>query len=135
MRLALRNQERKIKQAILETIAVSNIRLTISDVEKRLAKEHQISREDTQSVNKNLINERELTYIHELGHSFLEKSFHKPLRIGEAIVIKPPECQFDPAEKERVINLHSGASFGTGRHPSTRLSLKSLEYILNREKP
>jgi len=79
---------------------------------------------------KKLIENGELVYTYEFGCSFLEPSFEKPVRISDYIVVKPEKTSF-PAEKDDiVITLQKGASFGSGRHPSTRLAVKAMESIL-----
>ena len=49
------------------------------------------------------------------------------LRVGIRIVVCPVWEQHETAPGEVVIMLDPGASFGTGHHPTTRLSLELLE--------
>lgn len=58
------------------------------------------------------------------------KSGYKVQRIGKRIVIKPSWLSYTAAPGEVVIELDPGLAFGTGLHPSTRLSLESLEQHL-----
>jgi ribosomal protein L11 methyltransferase len=50
--------------------------------------------------------------------------------IGKRIVIKPSWLSYTATLDEVVIELDPGLAFGTGLHPSTRLSLEALEQHL-----
>jgi ribosomal protein L11 methyltransferase len=54
-----------------------------------------------------------------------KEHFH-PLRIGR-IVIKPSWREWTPAPDEIVVELDPGMAFGTGLHPTTRLTLLALQ--------
>lgn len=48
-------------------------------------------------------------------------------RIGERVVIRPPWREYEPQGDDLVIVLDPGMAFGTGLHPSTRLSMLGTE--------
>ncbi|CAA9441526.1 MAG: Ribosomal protein L11 methyltransferase [uncultured Rubrobacteraceae bacterium] len=55
-----------------------------------------------------------------------------PVRIGRTMVIKPAGKPYETSDADRIIELPAGDGsgqgvFGTGRHPTTRLSLILLE--------
>ncbi len=53
-------------------------------------------------------------------------------RIGERVIIVPSWQEYESKEKEIVIRLDPGMAFGTGLHPTTRMSLAALErYVKN----
>lgn len=54
-----------------------------------------------------------------------KEHFH-PLKIGR-VVIKPSWREWRPAPDELVIELDPGMAFGTGLHPTTRLTLEALQ--------
>lgn len=58
------------------------------------------------------------------------KSDYKIQRIGKRIVIKPSWLSYTATPDQVVVELDPGLAFGTGLHPSTRLSLKALEQYL-----
>jgi len=70
---------------------------------------------------------RELTQD-DWAHAWREH-FH-PQRIGSRLVIKPSWRAWQAAPNDVVIELDPGMAFGTGLHPSTRLSLLLLERYL-----
>lgn len=55
------------------------------------------------------------------------KKSYRPLRIGERLVVVPSWCDFTAAARDVVITLDPGMAFGTGLHPTTRMSLVSVE--------
>jgi ribosomal protein L11 methyltransferase len=74
----------------------------------------------------------ELSYSYELGCSFLEQSFNRPLRVSGRVVLAPPDKSFEPIGQEVLVRLAPGAAFGYGRHPTTRLALKAIETALDK---
>ncbi len=57
-------------------------------------------------------------------------SFDRPVRVSERIVLAPPERAFQPGPADEVIRIMPGAAFGAGRHPTTRLALKAIDFML-----
>lgn len=130
MRFPFEIQKQNIKQTVLDIIDTAEARMILGDVVKRLSKQHSLGRKDSQDVIKQLIQANELVYAHEFGHTFVERSFYKPVHITDAIVVKPLDCSYESRADEIVIDLQHGAAFGSGRHPTTRLSLNGLENVL-----
>jgi ribosomal protein L11 methyltransferase len=52
------------------------------------------------------------------------KEFHEPVLIGERVFVRPPWASPRPGVLDLVID--PGQAFGTGAHPTTRLSLELL---------
>lgn len=55
------------------------------------------------------------------------KEHFKVHKIGDRVVIRPPWHDYEPRDHEVVIELDPGMAFGTGLHPSTRLSMLGTE--------
>lgn len=55
------------------------------------------------------------------------KSAFPPQRVGKRIVIAPTWCNIPHNKTEILVQLDPGMAFGTGYHPTTRLSLELLE--------
>ena len=51
-------------------------------------------------------------------------------RIGDRTVIRPPWREYEPKDDEVVVELDPGMAFGTGLHPSTRLSVLGVEQVI-----
>jgi ribosomal protein L11 methyltransferase len=58
------------------------------------------------------------------------KQHYTPQRIGQHLLIVPGWLAADPSAGDVVIQLDPGMAFGTGTHPTTRLSLVCLEQRL-----
>jgi ribosomal protein L11 methyltransferase len=118
-----------ITKAILETVSGSAERITPIELEKRISKKYFLEKKRVKSVIQDLITNGELIYTYQYGSTFLEQSFNRPVRISKHVVIKPLEKSFNANPNDVVINLNQGASFGTGQHPTTRLSIRGIEYV------
>lgn len=123
-----------IKSIILETVTNSDKRLTPRDLEKTLLERPALERQDIKTAIRDLVSKGDLTYTYIYGCSFLERSFHKAVRISKNIVLKPPEIFFRAEPGDVIIRLQPGVSFGTGQHPSTRLALRGIEQAILNEK-
>lgn len=58
------------------------------------------------------------------------KTFFTPLWIGRRIVVKPSWCEAETRPGDLRIELDPGMAFGTGTHPTTRLTLELIEQHL-----
>lgn len=70
------------------------------------------------------------TFVADTDWEELWKSFYKPMRVGERLVIIPAWVygQIDaPAPDGIPIVMNPGMAFGTGTHPTTQLCLAMLE--------
>ena len=55
------------------------------------------------------------------------RSSFSPQKIGDSIVVAPTWIEIVPKPSEVLIRLDPGMAFGTGQHPTTRLSILLLE--------
>jgi ribosomal protein L11 methyltransferase len=51
-------------------------------------------------------------------------------RIGERVVIRPPWREYEPVDDQVVVVLDPGMAFGTGLHPSTKMSVLGVEQVV-----
>jgi ribosomal protein L11 methyltransferase len=118
-----------LKQGILDFIEQEAEKVTPVCLEKRMAGLFNAERKHIRKILKELMGEGELVYTYHFGNSYLEKSFNRPVRVSDRVVLKPANVSFKPALKDVVIVLDHGASFGTGEHPTTRLSICGIEAL------
>lgn len=68
--------------------------------------------------------------IEEQDWSELWKIHFKPRRVGNRFLLRPTWEPYQCLDEEVEIVLDPGQAFGTGDHPTTRLSLQLLEHVL-----
>lgn len=63
------------------------------------------------------------------------KDYYHLIRVGKRLVIKPSWEEYEPEEREIIIEMDPGMAFGTGTHTTTRFCLELLEkYIQGGER-
>ncbi|MGT2722300.1 50S ribosomal protein L11 methyltransferase [Streptococcus porcinus] len=58
------------------------------------------------------------------------KKYYEPARITHDLTIVPSWTDYKAEPEEKVIRLDPGMAFGTGTHPTTKMSLFALEQVL-----
>ncbi|HEQ4751223.1 TPA: 50S ribosomal protein L11 methyltransferase [Streptococcus pyogenes] len=58
------------------------------------------------------------------------KKYYEPARITHDLTIVPSWTDYDASAGEKVIKLDPAMAFGTGTHPTTKMSLFALEQVL-----
>ena len=119
-----------IPNEILQFILSSPTKITSIKLEKILSKQYKLGKQQIKSVINDLVRRGELIYTYEYGSSFLERSFNRPVRVSKYVVIKPPGYRYRPDSEDIVVQIKPGAAFGDGRHPTTRLAIRGIEYVL-----
>ena len=120
----------KIFTDVIATVATSPAKITPAALKKLIFERHGLNHKQTKTVIKDLVISGELTYTYEFGSTFLERSFTKPVRISRYVVLTPPAHPCRSKPQDVVVQIKPGASFGMGNHPSTRLAIKAIEFML-----
>lgn len=121
------------RKQVLHAIRHSPERLTPLALQHQLQQEHGLSRQQVKHAVAELVQNKEIAYTYQFGCTFLEMAYDRPRRVSASIVIKPPACSYVPAPGDVVVDMRPGASFGIGQHPTTRLSLQGLDFLMHRE--
>lgn len=58
------------------------------------------------------------------------KKYYEPARITHDLTIVPSWTDYEATVGEKIIRLDPGMAFGTGTHPTTKMSLFALEQVL-----
>ncbi|MFS1664081.1 50S ribosomal protein L11 methyltransferase [Streptococcus sp. zg-JUN1979] len=58
------------------------------------------------------------------------KKYYEPARITRDLTIVPSWTDYEANDGEKLIKLDPGMAFGTGTHPTTKMSLFALEQVL-----
>jgi ribosomal protein L11 methyltransferase len=125
----------RIQKKIMEIVAASPGRISPQYFEKTISETYGLEKIRAKQILKDLIGQGELEYTYEFGSTYLVRSFNKPVRIATHVVIMPAGHSYHPAPDDVVIQIKSGAAFGGGRHPTTRLSVKAIDYVLKGVRP
>ena len=115
---------------VIATIVSSPTKITPSALERHLSEKYGLNKRQIRNLIRDLVFSGELTYTYEFGSTFLERSFSKPVRISRYVVLAPPDHPYRAKPNDVVVRLKPGAAFGIGRHPSTRLAIKGIEFVL-----
>lgn len=119
-----------ITDEALSIVFQSHRKITSAEFAKILSARYRLDRHQAKSIIKNLILREELMYTYKDGHSFLERSFNKPIRISSRIILAPANREVTHRSHEMIIKITGGASFGIGDHPTTRLSIRGIEWVM-----
>ena len=120
-----------VRRKLLAMVDESKQRLTPGELKKRLCGTERVDEVTLRAAIRDLVLNGELKYTYQFGCSFLEKSYEKPMRISNRVVVKPPGMVFEPDCRDIVIELFKGASFGFGDHATTRLAIQGIEAVLS----
>jgi len=122
--------EARITNFVLATINQSRRRWTPQVLRNKIAARFNLTRRQAGTIIGGLVAAGELTYTYHLGHSFLEISFNRPVRVSNRVVLKPPTRSYTAQPEDVVIDIQPGAAFGVGAHPTTQLAIQGVEYAL-----
>ena len=120
-----------VRREVLAMVDVSTQRLTPGDLNMRLCGTKMVDKNTFKAAIRDLVLTRELKYTYQFGCSFIEKSYEKPMRISNRVIMKPPDTVFEPACHDIVIEILKGVSFGIGDHATTRLAIQGIEAALS----
>ncbi|MHC5229901.1 50S ribosomal protein L11 methyltransferase [Enterococcus sp. LJL99] len=76
-------------------------------------------------------NEQIISEVAESDWATAWKKYYHPVRVTRFLTIVPSWERYSPkSNQEKIITLDPGMAFGTGTHPTTRLTLQALETVL-----
>ncbi len=128
-RLFLDNCLNKSHRYAVEILSESEIGLTPGVLKKKIVQKTGISGNVAKQVIRELIDKGEFVYTYVFGSNYVELSFLRPVQVTEHFTLSPWITTGSGKETDMEIIIDPGISFGSGRHPTTRLCLEALEYI------
>jgi ribosomal protein L11 methyltransferase len=123
-----------LKKQTLDIVSRSEEKYTHGRLLAELIRTSGVKKAEAGKVLKALVEEGALAYTYLFGCSFLEKSIHKATLISDRVVLVPLGVRSKEFSGKISVVLGHGASFGTGRHPTTRLSIQALDLLLGQKK-
>ncbi|MEJ2170481.1 MAG: 50S ribosomal protein L11 methyltransferase [Desulfobacterales bacterium] len=126
--------EQQILSYAVATIASSSAKITPSALTNILSEKYRLAGKQIRAILRKLISDGELAYTYHYGSTYLELSFNRPRKVSQFVVLHPPGHSYQPAPHEVVVQIQAGASFGDGRHPTTRLAIRGIEMVLRQHR-
>jgi ribosomal protein L11 methyltransferase len=120
----------QILHEITDIVESKHEKFTPIALGKIISNTYNIKKDDTKLLVKQLITSGRLCYSDLHGRTIIEKSFEFPVRISKHVILKPPRMNFNAENDDVVVTINPGASFGNGQHPSSRLAVRGIEYLL-----
>jgi len=118
------------EKAILKLISESDHRIPADEIYQHFRKPGGYRRRELRAAIRRLLDCGELSYSYELGQSFLERSFNRPIQVTSRITLAPPGHAAGADHSGITIRLAPGAAFGYGQHPTTRMALAAIDQAL-----
>jgi ribosomal protein L11 methyltransferase len=122
--MTLSNEKR-----LLEILNASETRVTPRDLAIKLARASGITCGEARSVLKRLVADGEIAYSYDFGATHVEPSFSRPVQITDHFVLSPWGNRTHDDQALEIV-IAPGISFGSGRHPTTRLCLEAIDQAL-----
>lgn len=124
--------DQEIRDFTVEYISAARHKVSPSHLQKVLSQRFPIDTRRARERIRRLLADGELAYSYEYGTSYLDISPHRPLRVSDHIVVLPPgiDNHLATSPPDAAVRIATGASFGSGRHPSTRLALRAVDAVI-----
>ncbi len=119
-----------IQDYALGLVSGSLRRISSRELESTITDKFSLDRKQVGAIIKELVSNGELAYTYKFGCSFIEKSFQKPVRVAKQVILLPSDLGYRPAPGDVPVRIKPGVSFGSGRHPTTRLAIRGIEFTL-----
>ena len=117
----------EIQDVAVEYVAGALHKVSPGELRNVLSSRYFLGARQVRAIIKCLLAAGELSYTYEYGASYLEISVQRALNVTQRIVILPPGVDLDPGKSSVAVRISTGASFGSGRHPTTRLALCGID--------
>lgn len=123
------------RKHIMDILLNSEKRVSPVELIKTVSLETGLSRSDVKHAVKELVCQGEIAYTYDFGSTYIELSFLKPVQVTEHFTILP-RFQKNSSDKNTAIEIiiDPGISFGSGRHPTTKLCIEAMEQVFFKEK-
>ena len=78
-----------------------------------------------------LVDQGTLHYTNHLCTSHLEVNFARAVAVSQHIVLAPEQMDQQDRPDVIVVKLAAGDAFGSGEHPTTRLALQAVDWVIS----
>lgn len=123
-----------IKQKVLNLLKEEHLRLTPLNLEREICRKIPgITKRMVRQRIRELLSQGHLIYTQHYSTTHVEINYNRPVKVSPHIVLSPSTSTVEADPNCVVIKLYSGSSFGTGDHPTTRLMLRGMDYVQQKE--
>jgi ribosomal protein L11 methyltransferase len=120
-----------VRDAVRSTVRHTDGKQTPGEIQQTLSRTLGVPSAQVRKAIRALVRSGELAYSGLCGTTFLERSFDRPVRVSPRICLCPPGLSDPPSRAETTaVRIQSGAAFGRGDHPSTRLALRGIDFAM-----
>lgn len=121
----------QIKKQIFEILNVQSFRITPVALERMISAGN-VSKKAVRSAIRSMISDGILQYTHHFSTTHLELNYCRPFLVSEHILLSPNSFRPVPDRNQVLIQIDHGDAFGAGDHPTTRLCLSGIDFLMNR---
>lgn len=120
-----------IETRIQHLLGRTHLRMTPCDLERAICQAVPgTTRKAVRAAVRSLMNRGELIYTHHFSSTHLEINYRQAARVSDRIVLSSSSSAVPTAPGMISIRLHDGAAFGAGDHPTTRMIMRGLDFVL-----
>ncbi|MEW6077547.1 MAG: 50S ribosomal protein L11 methyltransferase [Thermodesulfobacteriota bacterium] len=128
-RFAEPNFLEEITKEILSLLESSHGRIACCQAVKLAADKSGANIRTAGAVINRLVTAGNFRYVYEYGQSYLEKSFAGLVRLSDKVMVAPPGYDVAIPVGMVMLRINPGAAFGDCRHPTTRLSVRAVDFV------
>lgn len=121
-----------IKKKAIEILSVSHEKVTPIRIKKALNQTF-ADKKVIEKALRELILQGDIFYTYIYGISFIERSINKPVCVSNRVVLVPAGMHAACDPGKATISIIQGGSFGNGQHPTTRIALRGIDFVLQRK--
>jgi ribosomal protein L11 methyltransferase len=122
-----------MKSQILALLGDQQLRMTPSALERALCNHRSLlSKKLIRSLIKEMVADGSLLYTNHFNTTHLELNYNRPIQVSDRIILSPHICSsLNSNPKALLIKMDQGSAFGIGDHPTTRLSLRAVDVVMD----
>lgn len=119
-------------RAVLDLLRGTEASLTPSALTARIVRDWGLDRRAARALIRDLVAANLLAYADRHGRTVVEISRNRPVCLSARVVVAPPECTVPEHPGHVVVRIQGGPAFGDGGHPTTRLSVRAIDRLLEK---
>lgn len=121
-----------IKQTILQLLKKKQLRFTPFDLEREVRRKITgATRHQFRKTLRSLTSNGQLVYTQHFSTTHLEINYRLPFQVSNRItLVSANDCRGHDS-KALILKLQDGYAFGAGDHPTTRMVLRAIDYLLD----